>query len=237
MSEENNDVSRRSLLKSAAVGGVGLVAGGSILAGSGSDKVSGAIERVAARDEWFSQRAFCLSGNKVLTTSEGSALPATTLSRQIYRPRSAQEIAELVKSSSEKTPIACVCGGHESSNAAMFASSDAIVLDLVHLKSIEFHRDDEGLLVTVGAGVVFRELVEAVKGRQGALPVGTGPGVGVVGYIVNGGLNGYFSRRLGLLGQRRNIRDAVVEHGERLSLWWLFEDYRKLDVHCDQAPQ
>ncbi len=70
-----------------------------------------------------------------------------------------------------------------------------------------------------------------------ALPVGTGPGVGVVGYIVNGGLNGYFSRRLGLLGQRRNIRDAVVEHGERLSLWWLFEDYRKLDVHCDQAPQ
>ena len=202
MSEENNDVSRRSLLKSAAVGGVGLVAGGSILAGSGSDNVSGAIERVAARDEWFSQRAFCLSGNKVLTTSEGSALPATTLSRQIYRPRSAQEIAELVKSSSEKTPIACVCGGHESSNAAMFASSDAIVLDLVHLKSIEFHRDDEGLLVTVGAGVVFRELVEAVKGRQGALPVGTGPGVGVVGYIVNGGLSGYFSRRLGLLGQR-----------------------------------
>ena len=201
MSEENNDVSRRSLLKSAAVGGVGLVAGGSILAGSGSDNVSGAIERVAARDEWFSQRAFCLSGNKVLT-SEGSALPATTLSRQIYRPRSAQEIAELVKSSSEKTPIACVCGGHESSNAAMFASSDAIVLDLVHLKSIEFHRDDEGLLVTVGAGVVFRELVEAVKGRQGALPVGTGPGVGVVGYIVNGGLSGYFSRRLGLLGQR-----------------------------------
>ena len=202
MSEENNDVSRRSFLKSAAVGGVGLVAGGSILAGSGTDKVSGAIERVAARDAWFSQRAFCLSGNKVLTTSEGSALPATTLSRQIYRPRSAQEIAELVKSSSEKTPIACVCGGHESSNAAMFASSDAIVLDLVHLKSIEFHRDDEGLLVTVGAGVVFRELVEAVKGRQGALPVGTGPGVGVVGYIVNGGLSGYFSRRLGLLGQR-----------------------------------
>jgi FAD/FMN-containing dehydrogenase len=202
MSEENNDVSRRSLLKSAAVGGVGLVAGGSILAGSGTDKVSGAIERVAARDEWFSQRAFCLSGNKVLTTNEGSALPATTLSRQIYRPRSAEEIAELVKSSSEKTPIACVCGGHESSNAAMFASSDAIVLDLVHLKSIEFHHDDEGLLVTVGAGVVFRELVEAVKGRQGALPVGTGPGVGVVGYIVNGGLSGYFSRRLGLLGQR-----------------------------------
>jgi cytokinin dehydrogenase len=150
----------------------------------------------------------------VLKTSEDSAFPATTLSRQIYRPRSAQEIAELVKSSSAKTPIACVCGGHESSNAAMFASSDAIVLDLLHLKSIEFHRDDEGLLVTVGAGVVFRELVEAVKGCQGALPVGTGPGVGVVGYIVNGGLSGYFSRRLGLLGQRVVSLTMVSAAGE-----------------------
>jgi hypothetical protein len=70
MSEENNDVSRRSLLKSAAVGGVGLVAGGSILAGSGSGNVGGAIERVADRDEWFSQRAFCRSGNKVLSRSK-----------------------------------------------------------------------------------------------------------------------------------------------------------------------
>ena len=96
----------------------------------------------------------------------------------------------------------------------MFSSSDAIILDLVHLKSIEFRRDDEGLLVTVGAGVVFRELVEAVKGRQGALPVGTGPGVGVVGYIVNGGLSGYFSRRLGLLGQRVVSLTMVSAAGE-----------------------
>ncbi|MCX7409768.1 MAG: FAD-binding protein [Planctomycetales bacterium] len=202
MPEEYNDITRRSALKRAAVGGVGLVAGGSILVGSGSDTASGAVERVEATDEWFSQRAYCLSGNKVLRTSKGSALFTTTYARQIYRPRSAQEIADLIKSSSSTIPIACVCGGHESSNAAMFASSEALVLDLVHLKSIEFHRDNESALVTVGAGVVFRELVEAVKARQGALPVGTGPGVGVVGYIVNGGLSGYFSRRLGLLGQR-----------------------------------
>ena len=202
MPEEYNDITRRSALKRAAVGGVGLVAGGSIRVGSGSDTASGAVERVEATDEWFSQRAYCLSGNKVLRTSKGSALFTTTYARQIYRPRSAQEIADLIKSSSSTIPIACVCGGHESSNAAMFASSEALVLDLVHLKSIEFHRDNESALVTVGAGVVFRELVEAVKARQGALPVGTGPGVGVVGYIVNGGLSGYFSRRLGLLGQR-----------------------------------
>ena len=142
MSEDNNDLSRRSVLKNAAIGGVGLVAGGSILGGCESDKASEPVERVEATEEWFSQRAYCLSGNKVLMTSEGSALPATTLARQIYRPRSAQEIANLVKSSSAKSPIACVCGGHESSNASMFASSEAILLDLVHLKSIEFHRDN-----------------------------------------------------------------------------------------------
>ena len=69
-------------------------------------------------------------------------------------------------------------------------------------------------MVTVEAGVVFRELVEAVKGRQAALPVGTGPDVGVVGYIVNGGLSGYFSRRLGLLGQRVVRLTMVTAEGD-----------------------
>ncbi len=152
------------------------------------------------KEDWLAQRAWCLSGNKILMT--GSARPATSLARQIYLPESAEEIASLVKSLPATTPVACVCGGHESSNAALFASRDAVVFDLARLKAIDFHRDSEGLLVTVGAGVVFRELVEALRDQQGALPVGTGPGVGVVGYLLNGGLSGYFSRRLGLLGQR-----------------------------------
>jgi len=202
MTEDNQDVSRRSVLKQAAAGGVGVVAGGSILAGLGGEQAGAAVEQVGAKKEWLSQRASFLSGNKVLKPTDGGVISATTYARHVYRPRSAQEIAELVKASPATVPVASVCGGHESSNAALFASSEAIVLDLVHLKSIEFHEDREGPLVTVGAGVVFRELVEAVKGRRGALPLGTGPDVGVVGYIVNGGLSGYFSRRLGLLGQR-----------------------------------
>ena len=214
MQEENKEVSRGSLLKSAAVGGVGVAAAGAILEGLGSDTASGAVEQVATGEEWFSKRAYCLSGNKVLQASDGSPIPATTFAHQIFRPRSAQEIADLVKTSLPTTPVACVCGGHETSNAAMFASSEAIVLDLVHLKGIEFHQVDGETLVTVGAGVVFRELVEAVKGRQGALPVGTGPGVGVVGYIVNGGLSGYFSRRLGLLGQRVVRMTMVTAAGD-----------------------
>lgn len=207
------DVSRRSLLKHAAVGGVRLVAGGSLVAGVGAASARGDVERVAAKDEWFRERAWCVSGNRLLT-GDGAPPPAMTRAREVYRPRSAREIADLVAAAPAGTSIACVCGGHESSNAALFASSEAIVLDLAHLKSIEFHRDDEGPLVTVGAGVVFRELVEQLKEHCAALPVGTGPGVGVVGYIVNGGLSGYFSRRLGLLGQRVVKMTIVTAAGE-----------------------
>jgi FAD/FMN-containing dehydrogenase len=172
------------------------------------------VDLFQVKDEWLSQRASFLSGNKVLATSDGGAIPAQTFAREIYRPRSAQDIADVISSLPETTPVASVCGGHESSNASMFANSDAIILDFIHLKSIEFHLDDEGALVTVGAGVVFRELVEALKAHQGALPVGTGPDVGVIGYIVNGGLSGYFSRRLGLLGQRVVQLTMVTAAGE-----------------------
>jgi len=110
--------------------------------------------------------------------------------------------------------VASVCGGHESSNAAAIAGDDAVILDMARLKSIDFHGSGDGRLVTVGGGVVFRELVEAVRERQAALPVGTGPGVGVVGYVVNGGLSGYFTRRLGLLGQRVTSMTVVTAAGE-----------------------
>jgi FAD/FMN-containing dehydrogenase len=150
----------------------------------------------------------------VLQGSGASTVPTASLARRIYRPRSAEEIAGLVNTLPATTPLACVCGGHESSNASLLASSDAVILDLAHLKSISFHHDGEESLVTVGAGVVFRELVEALKEHQGALPVGTGPGVGVVGYLVNGGLSGYFSRRLGLLGQRVVKLTVVTPAGD-----------------------
>lgn len=160
------------------------------------------MAQLNVKDDWFPQRVWSLSGNKVVLTDDGKAFPAGTFARRVYRPGSAQEIAEIVKATPAATPIACVGGGHEAGNSAVFTGSDAVLLDMSRFKSIEFHQGDKGLLVTVGGGVLFRELVEAVKAQHGALPVGTGAGVGAVGYIVNGGLSGYFSRRLGLLGQR-----------------------------------
>lgn len=216
-------VPRRTVLKAAAAGGLGLVVGETLLGRTslGSASVephafgsqSMQVETVEANEAWFSERVWAISGNKVLVPA-GAAIPRNTLARRIYRPKSAREIAGVIKALPASTPVACVCGGHESSNAPGYASSDAVVLDLLRLKSIEFSSDGEGMLVTVGAGVVFRELVEAVKERHGALPVGTGPDVGVVGYAVNGGLSGYFSRRLGLLGQRATRMTVVTADGE-----------------------
>ena len=209
--ENQDDLSRRSVLKQTAVGGVGLVAG-SVLVGAGSERASAAIEQVTEKGSYLAKRASCVSGNRLLGAD--SAGPVVTKAREIFLPRSAQEIADLVRSLPAETPVGSVCGGHESSNAAAVSSDGAVILDMAHLKSIEFHDEEGRSLVTVGGGVVFRELVEAVKERKGALPVGTGPGVGVVGYVVNGGLSGYFSRRLGLLGQRVTKLTVVTAAGE-----------------------
>lgn len=207
MDEPKDDV-RRAVHGSAPIGGPGFVGG----------VARGAVEQVETPDEWFARRAYCVSGNRLLDARGDGTPTARTEARDIYRPRSTVEVAEVIRGLPPGTAVATVCGGHESSNAATIAARDAIVLDLAHLESIVFHHDGDRTLVTVGGGVVFRELVDAVRNRHGALPVGTGPGVGVVGYVVNGGLSGYFSRRLGLLGQRVVRLTMVTAAGEILVL-------------------
>ena len=209
-------ISRRTALKAAAASGAGLVVGSAIAGPSSTQAATPPEATMGSNDAWFAQRAWSVSANKVLPKADGSTGRVTTLAKRIEHPTSAEEIAAIVKSLAATTPIACVCGGHESSGAALVANRDAVILDLGALKSIEIEVavGDCGTLVTVGSGVVFRELVEAVKAHGGALPVGTGPGVGVAGYTLNGGLSSYFSRRLGLLGQRAVRMTVVTADGE-----------------------
>ena len=225
------------MIQGTAAAGAGILVDYASGATSPSGSVAPPDPLTISNDEWFAQRAWSVSANKVA----GATTAVTSLAGRIYRPESAEAIAAIVKSLPAMTPIACVCGGHESSNAALVASGEAIVIDLILFKSIEFHgagapggpnKGKEGKkpsgkdlparkapknddwFVTVGSGVVFRELVEAVKTQGGALPVGTGPGVGVAGYVTNGGLSSYFSRRLGLLGQRVVKMTVVTAAGE-----------------------
>jgi len=213
MADHRDERSRRSVLQHAAAGGAALVTG-SAVGTAGGGQAAPAVEIVEQKEAWAAARSYCLSGHRLVTAPGPGPIIPTTAARRVFLPGSIEEIVAVVQSLPANTPIACVCGGHESSNAAVVAAPDAVVLDLARLKTIEFSTDDAGTLVTVGAGVVFRELVEAVTARGGALPVGTGPDVGVVGYVVNGGLSGYFSRRLGLLGQRVERLTLVTAAGD-----------------------
>ncbi len=207
-------VSRRTTLKGIAIGGMGLLAGGAQQAGAQAAQTSTLDTVPMSNDAWFAERAWSVSANKVLAPQSGPGGSVTCLAKSIHRPKSAADVSAIVRATPTSTPIACVCGGHESSNAALVADRGAVVLDLIGMKSIEFHRSGDDRLVTVGSGVVFRELVEAIREHGGALPVGTGPGVGVAGYVPNGGLSSYFSRRLGLLGQRAVKMTVVTADGE-----------------------
>ncbi len=214
MSDSKEEISRRAALQRAAAAGAGLAAGSGVLASGGARQVHGSVVGPGTQDDWFTKRAYSLSGNKVLGEDGKGAIPDASLASRIYLPESAEEVSRLVKSLPPTTPIATIGGAHESSNVAMLASDNAVIFDMAKLNSIDFHRKGDELLVTVGAGVLFRPLVEAVRDHQGALPVGTGPDVGVVGYVLNGGISGYFSRRLGLLGQRVVQMTVVTATGE-----------------------
>eukprot|EP00985_Skeletonema_marinoi_P026667 scaffold20878_cov66-Skeletonema_marinoi.AAC.1 len=72
--------------------------------------------------------------------------------------------------------------------------------------------------VTVGGGSTFRQLAQVCADAGGALPIGTGDTVGVCGYTMNGGLSGYFGKRLGMLGQRVIHMEIVLANGTVKSL-------------------
>ena len=111
MSEQDNEIYHCAVLKVVAVSGSGLVVDGSFRTSCSGEMTSGPVEVLAANEAWYSQHVWALSGNNAVTTSGGSPETTTRASR-IYRPRSAQEIAEVVKSLPATTPIAfdnCHC--------------------------------------------------------------------------------------------------------------------------------
>mmetsp|Transcript_6779 Transcript_6779/g.12191 ORF Transcript_6779/g.12191 Transcript_6779/m.12191 type:complete len:484 (-) Transcript_6779:569-2020(-) len=159
--------------------------------------------------QWFKDRCWAFSANKTLNTERDA--PITSCAKRVYVPSSTEEVSDLVRSLPVSTPIATVGGGCDAANVATYADEQAVVLDMCQMKSIQV--DTDKMEITVGPGVRFQALAEAVRDAKGALPIGTGPGVGVIGYVLNGGLSGYFSRRLGLLGQRVKCLEMITAQG------------------------
>lgn len=166
---------------------------------------------------WFKERTWSISGNKENALEQLQDRNRNTV---IYYPESTKDIAELL--ASNHGAVAVVCGGHSSSNVATWAyhsdvseaaSEDdkTIILDMKNMSTVSV--DNELMEVTVGGGTTFRQLAQVCSDAGGALPIGTGDTVGVCGYTMNGGLSGYFGKRLGMLGQRVVSMEIVLADG------------------------
>ena len=83
MQDPENRISRRTALKGAAARGVGLVVGSSLA--EQSLMQAGAPQEAVLRtnDEWFAQRAWSVSANKVLPKTDGATGNVTTLAKRI----------------------------------------------------------------------------------------------------------------------------------------------------------
>ncbi len=174
--------------------------------------------------DWFKERCWSISANKEAALQECKRSTSTTV---VY-PKSTQDISELL-SSNEDAAVAVVCGGHSSSNVAAWAyyvsaptesgvlqddddgGTPTIILDMKNMSSVTV--DEAASQITVGGGTLFRQLAQTCAEAKGALPIGTGDTVGVCGYALNGGLSGYFGKRLGMLGQRVVNLEIVLADG------------------------
>ena len=171
----------------------------------------GTTKRFLSRREdiqaWFHDRTWSMRGDMHPPT----ACRAKTV---LFPTSAAADVSAILRDLPPGTPVSVVCGGHSSSNASTAACPGAIVLDLQTPGELTAVTVDSDLMqVKVGGGVLFRQLAEAVRDAGGALPLGTGDTVGVAGYVTNGGISGYFQKRLGMLGQRVQEMTVVLADG------------------------
>jgi len=161
-----------------------------------------------SKTTWFYDRTWSVSGNKeelLRIAKDQNNINKQSSSTSIIYPKSSNEISELLTENQVHAKIAVVCGGHSSSNVATWpihndsSKEEVIILDMKEMSSISVNKQTKQ--VTVGGGVLLRNLAETCKEEKCALPIGTGDTVGVCGYVLNSGISGYFGKRLGMLGQ------------------------------------
>lgn len=163
--------------------------------------------------DWIENRSWSISINKEAFLPECRHLASANI---VVYPNSTQDISELLKSNREAA-VAVVGGGDSSSNAATWAyvdsngSTNTIILDMKNMASVTVDKEESE--VTVGGGTIFRQLAEVISEAGGALPIGTGETIGAFGYVLNGGISGYFGKRLGMLGQRVVKMQIVLADG------------------------
>jgi FAD/FMN-containing dehydrogenase len=121
-------------------------------------------------------------------------------------PADAEETAAVVRAAKAAgLRVAPQSTGHNVGPLADGSLDDVVLLRTSAMTSVEV--DPERRLVTVGAGVVWLDVVEAAAAHGLAALHGSSPDVGVAGYSLGGGM-GWFARKLGL--QANSITGATV---------------------------
>jgi FAD/FMN-containing dehydrogenase len=142
--------------------------------------------------------------------AQGWNLTVTQRPAVVVRPANRRDVQTAVQHAARwDLGVAVMSTGH----GIVIPCDGGVLLDTSAMRRIEV--DPEARRVRVEAGVVWREVIEALApyGLTG-LP-GSSPEVGVVGYTLGGGF-GWLGRRFGLAAHHIKAADVVTADGEFL---------------------
>ncbi|KAF9042491.1 glucooligosaccharide oxidase [Panaeolus papilionaceus] len=127
-------------------------------------------------------------------------------------PRSAQDISDILKISTEHgLSVSARSGGHSYIANALGGKDGAVVVDLSLLNTMQV--DPSTNLATIGTGNTLGDLALALNANGRAMPHGTCPYVGVGGHSGHGGF-GLSSRAWGLTLDTIESLEVVLANGD-----------------------
>src|SRR5579885_78918 len=125
-------------------------------------------------------------------------------------PRTADEVAEVVRFAADSgLRVAAQGTGHNA--AALGDLSGSLLVKLHELRGVTV--DPERRTVRAAAGTIWIEVVDAAAEHGLAALAGSSPDVGVVGYMLGGGLS-FLARKHGLMANQVTAVEVVTADGE-----------------------
>jgi FAD binding domain-containing protein len=124
-------------------------------------------------------------------------------------PQTAEEVAEVVRWAAE-SGLAVAAQGTGHNAAALGDLSETVLVKLHELRGVSV--DPEARKVRAAAGTIWIEVVDAAAEHGLAALAGSSPDVGVVGYMLGGGLS-WLARKHGLMANHVSAVEVVTADG------------------------
>jgi FAD/FMN-containing dehydrogenase len=124
-------------------------------------------------------------------------------------PRTAEEVAEVVRWAAE-AGLAVAAQGTGHNAAALGDLGETVLVKLHELRGVTV--DPEARKVRAAAGTIWIEVVDAAAEHGLAALAGSSPDVGVVGYMLGGGLS-WLARKHGLMANHVTAVEVVTADG------------------------